>query len=190
MSGTDLHYFKDGNWLGLPNKSYVDSAIVAGRGLVAVKHVEKTDTFSASLAGASFTTVTGLTINHAISNASNKVLLVAHLSGGWAANANNNFVMRLHADANVVSQGDADGNRLRVTAGELSMGAGTQAQLDATSLYSPPSTSSIEYSIRVGVYAASNLTLTVYVNRANGDTNAVDTSYRPVSSLTLLEVAV
>jgi hypothetical protein len=160
----------------------------APSGVVQVKSAVKTDTFTASVAQGAKTAITGVSVAITPTSASNKVLVVAQITGGQTTNGVGSFyqVMR---DATAIGIGDAASTRQRVTSGFLGDTSG-QAQESLTNtvlvfLDSPNTTSSTTYSVDVSHGRAG--TETVYINRAQNDP---DQTYiaRGASTITVFEV--
>jgi hypothetical protein len=143
----------------------------------------KTDTFSASVGAGSNTGITGLTISHAVSNASNKVILLAQVSSSRGSGITS---VALTAAGTMLNIGDANASRTRTSASGAS-GYNTILQtLPLMFEYSPGTTSSITYG--VNIVNISTATETIFVNRTNADSNDA-VHGRSASSLILLEVA-
>ena len=170
----------------------VADGLDAAGGLVAVKHVLKTDTQTESgiAAGASFD-ITGLSIAHAVADVSHRLILT-----GTIGIAGEDFGLAFvggafAADGTLLGIGDADGSRTRVGSGgsnasNITDGRNTTA-INLSLVYTPNTTDSVTYTLR----AISNLTTTrtFFINRTQTDQNAAGRP-RGVSTLTLLEVKV
>ena len=154
-------------------------------GLVAVKFVAKTDTFSASVAAGANAAITGLSISHAVADAANKVYLVATMTGAHSDVDQANFA--LAADGTLLNVGDTVGSRTPV--GGSNSGSIIEQPSSVTLLaeYTPGSTSSVTYDGRVVCVRGG--TTTIYVNRSRSDGNFVYVS-RDASTLMLMEVSV
>jgi hypothetical protein len=150
-----------------------------GGGLVAVKHVLKTNTFTASIAAQGSADVTGLSISHSLADASNKVILMSQISADAA--------VAFAADGTLISVGDSASGRTRAS----TIGTGNSSHfapgLPLTIVYSPSSTSSVTYTVRL--VNQSSGTTTRYVNRSSGWDNN-EFSVASSSSLVLMEVKV
>jgi len=158
-------------------------------GLVDVKSVLKTDTFSASLAASGNVAVTNLSITHTMQNASNRLIIMAYF--GVAANdAGRGQVGIAVADnGTLIGIGDVAGDRTRVGAGGTTAGAigtfvGTMPSVHL--VYSPGDTSSHTYTVRA-INARAD-TRTLFINRAEGDSDNGSFT-RAVSAITIQEVA-
>jgi hypothetical protein len=177
----------------LPNESgpfatetYVDSAVASAGGLVAVKHALFTGTQATSLAAGASAAVTSLSITHSTAAATNKVVLFYTL--GTISNSENSerVGVRLLADSTDVIQGDAEGSRPRIFTGGGPSGDSRSSDT-GIAVHSPGTTDPVTYTVHI--LNAQTLTLTLYVNRTNGNNNDVRGS-RGASTLTLMEVKV
>jgi hypothetical protein len=167
---------------------YTTSWVPAG-GLVAVKTVTKTNTFSSSLAAGAFIDVTDLSITHTVSNSANKIILSAMLgtiSGPTSVTTGTAFAVGGSREP----VGNSDGNRLRVTTGILSA-----TQNDVGVIGHPvmlqavltPGAGSKTYTVQIANMDTS--TNTHFVNRSSADADNVRVP-RSASTFTLMEVAV
>ena len=171
----------DDGVLSLPTAA--DGFGAAGIGSNIVQTV-KTDTFSASVAQGA---VSAAAISASITptSATSKILVLAALSvGGYSLNVN----ATLYRDSSVLvgAQGDAAGSRHRITGSANNNNLFTDS-LGVSYVDSPATTSAVTYDFRLSHDVA--LTRTVYLNRGDGDSNTNATG-RPISSITLIEVAV
>ncbi len=160
----------------------------AAPAVLQVKSTTKTDVFSASLASGASTAITGLTSVITPASATNKVLVTADVQFAITVNfIYNGFTLTRNGSA--IAIGDADGSRQRLTAG---MGVDGNSAFDAgrvsfSFLDTPATTSSTTYG--VNIFNQAGGTRTVYVNRNNTDTNALNDSFRSTSTITVMEVA-
>ena len=167
----------------------VAAGLSAAGGLVAVKHVLKTDTFSASLAAGAITAVTDLSITHSLADASNKLIISVHF--GWVRGSSRgagNF--RIMAGASPILVGDAAGSRSPRTAAAHVDGSQQNfiaGPMSMTAVYAPGTTASTTYTVEAGHSDAG--TFTVYVNRGEADTDAAATP-RTASSFIIQEIKV
>lgn len=186
QSGTNITIGGSGDTVTLGS-----GASASGFGKVLqVVSTTKTDTFSASLGQAVPSgDVTGLTATITPSSTSNKILVTAHICG---SNSSNAFLVWLYRDGSALSgaTGDSASNRSRTTTVSVAQPSSNGPASGALSSFnyfdSPATTSSITYSIRVGHTIGG--TDTVYVNRTDSDTDAVN-SGRSISTITLMEIA-
>ena len=186
LEDTDrLQYYDGTDWQNVPNESDVDAA----GGLVAVKHVLKTDTFSASITAGDSEPITDLSITHAVAEAGNKVVLYAQIHGASGTNPQPRWGAGIAVDG-VIFRGDADGTRRRVggsTTNVRDIDDFTGSVITLAVVYEPPTTASAIYTAQIMSLATS--TQNHYVNRTDTDGNTGDFG-RGTSTLTLLEVKV
>jgi len=144
-------------------------------------------TFSASVAGNSTTSVTGLTATITPSDTANKILVFATVSGS-AEIMYGHLLAILTRGGSPIGAGATAGNRTGINGG-MSVRANNSADLaEATVLYldSPSSTSALTYGIDILNGAASSRTL--YVNRTELDTD-LGSFPRSSSTITVMEVS-
>ena len=172
----------------------IAAGLSAAGGLVAVKHVLKTDTFTASsIAAGANVAVTGLSITHEVADPTNR-LIISAMFGVAAASLNRAnvgiAVNEFDGSTNtLLAIGDADGSRTRVTAGGMtspSVEAQTVATLAVTFVHTPGAGSKTYTVHAINVDSGS---ATLFVNRSSNDTNA-EFITRGVSSLVIQEVKV
>ena len=169
---------------------FVEAAPSAGGGGLTtdtVKFAIKTDTQTSSVAAGGYVAVSGTAITHALSDASNKLLLLAHL-GVYSSEADGARVMcAFLAGSTLIGIGDAAGNRTRTTAfsrlSSPSLSAGVPQAL--LFVYEPGTTASITYNIVL--QSSSNSTQAVYLNRTASDSNDIYRG-RTITSLLLMEI--
>jgi hypothetical protein len=158
-------------------------------GLISVKSALKTDTFTASVTAGNNASVTGLSITHEVANVANKLIISAFF--GVAGNGENvgNVGIAVHDGSALIGIGAAAGNRTRVSAGGRIAPSGQTEIVNspAITFVHTPGAGSKTYTVRA--INVADATQTLYINRANSDT---DTTSRPrsVSSLVIQEVAV
>jgi hypothetical protein len=163
------------------NGSGVLSFATGGGKVLQVVSTTKTDTFSVS--STSFTTITGLTATITPSSASNKILIIASITGTQDVGVNDVF-FGLFRDSTQIGLGDASSTRTRATF-QISSSQGSWGVTGgANHLDSPSSTSAITYSIKCRQGVSGN----VYVNRTSSDADSVSTA-RTVSTITVMEIA-
>jgi hypothetical protein len=154
-------------------------------GLVAFKSVLKTNIFSASVASGASVNVTDLSISHAVSNSANKVVLMAQLPISSSDAVNQRAAAAFYDGTNLINIGDAAGSRSRVSAMTLVQNLVTVSPL---AVYSPGSTSSVTYTVRL--ICTNSATTTLYLNRPENDGDGTDIRFmRTAASFTLMEVA-
>jgi hypothetical protein len=160
-------------------------------GLVAVKHVLKTDAFSqGSVAAGANVAVTDLSITHEVSNAANKLIISAFF--GVAANSTTTGTtgIAVHDGTGLIAIADSAGNRTRVSAGGRVVGLnGTtnSVAMPHITFVHTPGAGSKTYTVRaINIH---NQTQTLYVNRTEADTDDIFLP-RAVSGFVIQEVAV
>jgi hypothetical protein len=155
------------------------SATGSGGGKI-LQVVQATLTTTANVTGTTFGSVFTASITPSVNTS--KVLVMAFLSIGGATS---NFVnVRLTKSGTTLIQGDAAGNRTRVTTQTTPSNVGTMTSAVINYLDSPASTSAQTYAIEI----ASHSTGAVYLNRSGTDTDGVTFS-RGSSTIILMEVA-
>ena len=147
--------------------------------VVQVKSTLKSDTFST--ASTSFVDVTGLSISITPTSATNKILVMvtANLSSDGSGFA---VFARLMRDSTAIAIADTAGSRTSATFGAYPLGGFIQP-CSMEFLDSPATTSATTYKLQVLVNASG----TGYLNRTQGDSNAVST-LRTASTITVMEV--
>jgi len=156
-----------------------------GGKILQVVSTTRTDTFSESVTTGSLS-ADALTVNITPSNASNKILLTAHVSIGLNNDNEVNWVFYKAGSLLTGAAGTAASNRKpRTSAGDVRW-TGTHHTFGGQYLDTAGGTSQITYSIRLGHGA--NGTKTVYLNRSHTDD---DYAYdmRTQSTITAMEVA-
>jgi len=170
--------------------NWVNDEIVGG--LVEVKSVLKTDTFSASVTAGNDVAVTGLSITHAMQNANNKLIITAYYGSAGTTSETGKVGLSVMEDTTLIAIGDADGSRVRVGAGGLvsvlgSGGTQVVAMPSITFVHLPGDTNSHTYTIRAANIESG--TSTIFINRNQNDGNSTSNS-RTTSGLVIQEVAV
>jgi hypothetical protein len=170
-------------------ESYVDSAVAAGRGLVAVKNALFTGTQSASVAAGGNVAVTNLSITHTLADVSNKLIISAYFGATASSVGQGNVGIAVANDGTFIAVGNTDGSRISVGAGGRFAASSTEivAMPSVTFVYSPGDISSHTYTVRAVNITGS--TYTLYVNRSESDTNNQFFG-RASSALVIQEVAV
>ena len=165
----------------------VTSAGLPSGTVLQVKSV--TMTGNQSFAGTAFTDITDgtnpLSISITPSSSSSKFLLSMLVSAS-SDNGASRFGFKFLRDSTSIGIGETEGSRVPITVTGLgSTSNNVDEALTATFLDSPATTSSITYKIQGTVeQSGSNL----IINKSN--TNANNSSvYRPISSLTVMEIA-
>ena len=179
LEDTDrLQYYDGTDWQNVPNESDVDAA----GGLVAVKHVLKTDTFSASVGSGEDEPVTGLAITHALQDPSNRLIITASVHVGESGQRNQ-VGIAVSDGTSLLAIGDADGGRTRVSQGGGTTGSALVAaaqNLAFTFIHEPNDTTERTYTVHVICVQSAR---TLFVNRSAGD---ADTASNPRGASTLV----
>lgn len=152
-------------------------------GVVQVKSTTKSDTFT--MAGGTFTDVTGLSISITPTSASNKILIIGFITfmgESGVGNAQN----RLMRDSTAIAIGDTAGSRTRATGQAVLQGVASQTSTPFVFLDSPATTSATTYKVQVRSDGGAGGD--VYVNRNESDTDT-DGRARTISTITVIEVA-
>ena len=149
----------------------------------------KTDVYSESFSSiGEGSNITGFSVSITPSSTSSKVLLTGFMSVGTSGASEHCLGYRIYRGSTLISIGDTDGNRGRVT-GSCNYGDGGIRAPDnvvINYLDSPSTTSSVTYSIRF--YHQYSTATTLYLNRGgNTDNNSART--RATSTITAMEVA-
>ena len=154
--------------------------------ILQVVSTTKTDTFSASVAGGATTSVTGLTATITPSNAANKILVFATVSGSQETEYASMMAI-LTRGGTAIGVGDAAGVRTPINGGTVARLTNSADIAEATVLYldAPASTSALTYGI--DILSSAGATRTMYVNRTVLDSNVEE---RPRSSSTIVLVEV
>jgi len=159
-------------------KKYVDDN-VKGK-ILQVVSVSKTDTFSSS---AGFTDITGLAATITPASASSKIMVMVDANCGGPANQRG--ALRLLRGATPVGIGDTAGSRNPVSSSFVAPELTSIIQSSFSVEDSPATTSPTTYKVQ-GIIEGSQ---TFYLNRSATDIDDA-TYYRPISSITLLEIGV
>jgi hypothetical protein len=167
----------------------VAAGLDAAGGLVAVKTVLKTDTFTASVASSANVAVTGLSIDHAVASATNRLVILAMF--GLAANSSQRAQtgIAIADNGTLIGIGDSALTRTRVAANQAESGQAVFAVFNSHIhiVHTPGDTATHTYTVRAINGVAT--TQTVYVNRTEDDVNDPNRS-RGVSAITIMEVKV
>ena len=152
----------------------------AAIGVYQVKSTTKTDTFSTT--SATFTDITGLSVNITPTSSSNKVLVTASVSAACDPTLTN-ISFQLVRGSTVIAVGDAASSRIRATIGTKSRDNDTPITQTIMFLDSPATTSSTTYKLQVKVSGS-----TGYINRSVSDVDSAGRD-RTISTITVMEVA-
>jgi len=167
----------------IANGAITAAKLAAGVGgkVLQVVSTTKTDTFSVS--STTFTTITGLTATITPSSTSNKILIIASITGMQDVGVNDVF-FGLFRDSTHVALGDSSGSRTRATFQISTSNENWGVTGTANHLDSPSTTSAITYSVKCRQGVSGN----VYVNRTKGDGDSASIP-RTVSTITVMEIA-
>ena len=158
-------------------------------GIIQVKSVTKTDTFSkASGGGTSFVDVTGLSVSITPTRSDSKILVCYDM--GWTSDSGH-CSCRMMRDSTPIKIGDASGNKTRVTGQMHHDGASVNdkydiEQVSGTFLDSPATTSSVTYKMQVGTPYSSSYSIFVNYHYEDEDNSWVG---RAASTITVMEVS-
>ena len=173
-------------WQNTGGTEVANSTLGTGK-ILQVVSTTKSDTFSASIAAAGSSAVTGLTATITPSSTASKILVISTVHGATSSGPSGSASYSLTRDGTLIAQPTSPGSRIPMTIysyGELAnsvMAAGTAVYLD-----SPASTSSLVYG--VSVVNVDSTTQTLYVNRASDDSDLASRR-RAVSTITVMEVS-
>ena len=147
-----------------------------------VLSITKTNSFSS--ASTSFTDITDLTISITPTSASNKILVLANVSGSQDVAVGASY-LRLMRDSTAICIGDTAGSRPVCTFGIASPATSILASNTGMNfLDSPGVTTSTTYKIQCAVTAGSGST---YINRTTTDSDSASFG-RGVSSITVMDI--
>jgi hypothetical protein len=135
----------------------------------------KIDTQSTSVAAGATTTVTGLSISHAVASASNYVVLLSSVQLGSPSTADSRgFGLNILAGGSTVTGWvpAAAGSRSTVFSKSTNLHTIQMSCLVAMAVYTPGSTSPVTYGVQLKNVSSS--TTTVYVNYCQTDGNAAE----------------
>ena len=184
-SGTAFALGDSGDTFTVPSgATIVNSGTATGFGggkIGQVLQAVKTDTFTCT--SATFTDVTGITVDITPASSSNKILIMASLVGGAANEAHLHF--KLLRDSTDILVGDAASDRIRATISLGPIRNTSQAEnFSIQYLDSPSSTSALTYKIQMQNQQGS---VTSYINRSGADVDNTTFS-RNTSTITVMEV--
>jgi len=143
--------------------------------------VQATKTDTATVANASFTDMSGLTLNITPSASSSKVLVIFNLNIS-TANGQRGGIKLVRGSTDLLI-GDAASNRNRTSHMTMSTSGAHSLHVPLVYLDSPSTTSATTYKIQAQCESGQN----IHVNRTDSDTDN-DTYSRSASSLVLMEV--
>ena len=156
-------------------------------GVIQVKSVTKTDTFTKPTDTTAFVDITGLSVSITPTRSDSKILVMYDLCWGIA---DGHASMRLMRDSTPIKIGDAASNRTRATGHWHQDDSGNDeydiVQHSGTFLDSPSTTSSTTYKLQVG--SPNSASYEIYINRSGHDSDAAWEA-RTCSTITLMEVS-
>ena len=159
-----------------------DSAMASGS-VIQVVSTTKTDVVSYDVANATFSpAVLAATITP--SNASNKILVSVNVT--MSIETANRIGLGIFKAGTILSQGDADGSRTRVTSQTDAYSSGRGEFIGGQFLDTAGGTSAITYDVRL-IQGQGN-TKYLYLNRTGTDTDN-NKFMRSTSTITLMEIA-
>jgi len=160
-------------------------AAIAGGTILQVVSTTITDTYSASVTAGGNTDPTSFEATITPSSATNKVFISAMVNGSSSVNGSQLASVSVLRDATDLANPTSPGSRVPLLAasrsGEFNVDTVTVSLLD-----SPATTSATTYKVRL--HNTSGSTQTLYLNRADDDTDA-SSRMRTVSTITLFEVS-
>ena len=156
-------------------------------GVIQVRSVTKTDTFTKPTNTTAFVDITGLSVSITPTRSDSKILVMYDLC--WGINDGHGS-MRLMRDSTPIKIGDAASNRTRAT-GHWHEGNNSGDQYDivqhsGTFLDEPATTSSTTYKLQVG--SPNSASYQVYINRSGHDSDSAWEA-RTCSTITVMEVS-
>jgi len=162
-----------------------------GGGIIQVKQTVRTSVFSESLNAHTTGSNNAIEVTITPTRSDSKVLILISLHGSssyWGGVCCGSWQGFLVRNGSIVVQGDADGNRQRMTmrSGDSDSG-NVEEPLVFNYLDSPATTSAVTYGVRL--HNSDNGTATLFLNRSDDDTNQVTTTTRTVSTITAMEVS-
>jgi hypothetical protein len=163
---------------------YYDGAawVALAGGVAQVKSTAKTDTFTTT--SSTFVDVTSLSVSITPTSASNKILIMASVSGN-GQNGVASLQGQLVRDSTAIAIGDAASNRTRVSFGNIEDIVSNMNTLPIMFLDSPATTSALTYKIQVRSNVSGQ---TVVINRTFNDADTAQIT-RGISTITVMEVA-
>jgi hypothetical protein len=158
------------------------SVTINGNGQIPVQVVQTVKTDTATGTNTTLADIAGLSVSITPTSASNKVLVIANITGGGVANGSH-LRLALFRDSTQIAMGDAAGSRIRLSGWMFSSDSYEIGSSVTTQLDSPNTTSSVTYKVQ-----ASCESQTYFINRSSGDPDNT-ISGRTVSSITAMEIS-
>ena len=170
----------------------IAAGLDAAGGLVAVKHVLKTNTFVASsIAGGANVAVDDLSITHTVADAANRLIITAYFGVAGSSSGHGSTGIAVAQDATLIAIGGSDGNRTPVGAGGWTSAVTGVDQIvvstPSVTFVHTPGAGAKTYTVHA--INVRSVTETLYVNRTQADTNSGDYP-RAASALVIQEVKV
>lgn len=153
-------------------------------GVVAIKNTVKTDTSLFSSANGVWNDITGLSIAHALSNASNKLLICATVNVGTSGTTNG-AGFQILSDSTPIGIGETSAGRVSLTAHTGSLNGDIPTSVTMQFLFTPGDTSSHTYKIQTCLLTGGGGA--VGINRTASDSGAGYGS-RAISTITITEL--
>jgi len=170
--------------MGIPSgytSGQVVQAVPVPSGVLQVVSTAKTDTFTTT--SSTFVDVTSLSVTITPTSASNKILIMASVSGN-GQNGVASLQGQLVRDSTAIAIGDAAGSRTRVSFGNIEDIVSNMLTSSIMFLDSPATTSATTYKIQVRSNVSGQ---TVVVNRTSNDADTAQIT-RGISTITVMEV--
>ena len=166
----------------------VAAGLSAAGGLVAVKSAIFTGTQTNSTAAGANFAVTDLELTHEVADAANRLIITAFIGAAGNSQGLANVGMAVQEGTDLISIGNADGVRTRMSTSVV-MGAATTGNVGTHSLtiVHTPGAGSKTYTVRALNTALA--TQTIFINRTEVDNNIVARP-RAASALVIQEVKV
>lgn len=159
----------------------ISNSIATNGGVLQIATTVKSDTFTST--STSFVDVTGLSVTITPKSSTNKILVLVEYSGINQISTAQHF-FRVLRDSTAIAVGDVASNRTPVSGVFNQSDPAGIANRVVVYLDSPTTTSAITYKIQARNSAAG----TLYVNRAQTDTDAATTP-RTISTITVCEIS-
>ncbi len=150
----------------------VADGLDAAGGLIAVRHVIKTNTETQSVASGGNFAVDGLSITHTMADANNRLIISAYFGAAANSQGFGNVGIAVADDGTLIGIGDADGSRVRVGAGGQTAGSASGRIVtmpSVTFVYEPGDTA--EHTFTVRAINIRGVTETLFINRTQSDAN-------------------
>lgn len=156
--------------------------------IIDVKHALFAGTQTAALSSGSSVDITDLSITHEVSSASNKLIISAFVGAAASSRQRGQVAIAVADGSGFINTGASPGSRTDVTAGGWIAANTSNINVTMPSFthVHTPGAGSKTYTLKAINPAGAS---TVYINRAESDTDTVD-RVRAVSSLMIMEVAV